>query len=146
LVTHDESTFNANDDDQYLCKVKGTEGLKPQGKGKGLMISEFLTEAQGRLHYWDKVSGTKIEAHEIFKSGKKDEGWWDSEEMLNQVLTKAVPIFERAFLGHSGVFAFDNSSGHTWKAPDALVVSRMNMGPGGKQPKMHPTITPQNFL
>ncbi|KAG0135508.1 hypothetical protein HOY82DRAFT_600340 [Tuber indicum] len=84
LVTHDESAFNANDDNQYSWKVKGTEWLKPKGKGKGLMVSEFLTKAQGRLHYFDKVSGTKIEAYELLKYGKNDEGWWDSEKMLNQ--------------------------------------------------------------
>jgi hypothetical protein len=37
------------------------------------------------------------------------------------------------------VFAFDDSSGHACKAKDALVANRMNLGPGGKQPKMHNT-------
>ncbi|KAG0132808.1 hypothetical protein HOY82DRAFT_605592 [Tuber indicum] len=111
------------------------------------MVSEFLTEAQGRLHYLDKVSGTKIEAYELLKYGKNDEGWWDSDSMLSQVLTKAVPIFEKAFPGHIGVFAFDNSNGHACKALNALTAIRINMGPGGgKQPKMHSTITPQNIL
>lgn len=35
-----------------------------------------------------------------------------------------------------GVFLFDNSKSHGIMAPDALVVSSMNLKPGGAQPKM----------
>jgi hypothetical protein len=35
LVTHDESTFNANDDNTYSWKRKGTQPLKKKGWGKG---------------------------------------------------------------------------------------------------------------
>ena len=66
--------------------------------------------------------------------------------MLDQVLTKATPFFEKAFPGHIDVFALDNSSGEACKAPDTLVTSRINLGPGGKQPKMHPKITPQYLV
>lgn len=59
--------------------------------------------------------------------------------MVKQVLRKAIFIFEKAFPNHLGVFAFDNSSGHSCKAPNALVASRMNLNSGGKQPIMHNT-------
>lgn len=36
----------------------------------------------------------------------------------------------------------DQSSGHNRFAPDALVANRMNVNPGGKQPKLHDTATP----
>ncbi|KAG0635582.1 hypothetical protein HOY80DRAFT_1004199 [Tuber brumale] len=67
--------LNANDNNQYSWKPKGTEWLQPKGKGKGLMVSEFLTEAQERLHYYDKANGTKFEASEILKYGKNHQGW-----------------------------------------------------------------------
>ena len=38
------------------------------------------------------------------------------------------------------LFVFDNSSNHTAKAPDALVASRMNVGPAGVQPIMRDTV------
>lgn len=36
------------------------------------------------------------------------------------------------------VSIFDQSSGHNCFPDDALVAKRMNVHPGGKQPKMHP--------
>ena len=52
---------------------------------------------------------------------------------------KAIRVFNHAFRDGIAVFAFDNSSGHACKAPTALVASRMNLGPGGKQPRMRNT-------
>jgi hypothetical protein len=54
LVTHDESTFSANDG-RRSCWVKEEENpLRPKGKGRGIMVSEFLTEI-GRLRVSDEV-------------------------------------------------------------------------------------------
>jgi len=41
-----------------------------------------------------------------------------------------------------GVFIFDCSSAHEAYADDALMVHKMNRGPGGQQPKMHDTVIP----
>ena len=41
---------------------------------------------------------------------------------------------------HSIAFLFDQSSGHTAYADDALSVNRINVNPGGSQPPMHDTI------
>jgi hypothetical protein len=75
LVTHDESTFDANDSKSYSWMKAGTEWLKPKSKGKGIMVSEFLCAAQGRLHYVDEQE--KVYATEIIKygSGRNDDGW-----------------------------------------------------------------------
>ena len=52
-------------------------------------------------------------------------------------------VFQQiTYPGHTGVFAFDNSSGHACKADDALVASRVNLLPGGKQPRMRNTVFP----
>ena len=57
-----------------------------------------------------------------------------------QVVEKAIPVFERMHPGAIAVFAFDNSSSHGAFAHDALNARAMNVGSGGKQPKMRNTI------
>jgi hypothetical protein len=100
LITHDESTFNANDSASYSWKKAGLEWLKPESRGKGIMVSEFLCAAHGRLHYVDKSQGVPESkyATEIIKygSGRSDDGWWDAEKMVVQV-KKALAIFDKAF-------------------------------------------------
>lgn len=59
LVTHDESTFNANDGKRHIWMEKGKTPLRPKGRGKGIMISEFLTPG-GRLHVPDSVSDDEL--------------------------------------------------------------------------------------
>ena len=44
------------------------------------------------------------------------------------------------------MWIFDQSSGHNGFASDALVASRMNVKPGGKQPIMHDTVKPNGDL
>lgn len=44
--------------------------------------------------------------------------------------------------GKIAVFIFDNSSAHASLAPDALTVTKMNVGPGGKSPVMRDTVIP----
>ena len=55
-----------------------------------------------------------------------------------QIKEKAIPIFNAIHPGCVAVFAFDNSSGHSVFAADALLAHKMNLGPGGKQPIMRP--------
>ncbi len=104
------------------------------------MVSEFLCAAKGRLSYWDAQQQERVYATEIIKygSGKSDDGWWNAEKMVEQT-RKAIRVFNHAFPDDIAVFAFDNSSGHACKAPTALVAGRMNLGPGGKQPRMRNT-------
>jgi len=85
-------------------------------------------------------SNQRVYAMEIIQygSGKGDDGWWNANKMVQQT-QKAIRIFNQAFPNDIAVFAFDNSSGHACKAPNALVTQRMNLGPGGKQPVIRDT-------
>ena len=65
--------------------------------------------------------------------------------MLKWVVERAIPTFEKVYPGHIRAFVFDNPSGHAYKADDALGASRMNLGTGGKQLKMHSTILPDGM-
>ena len=54
-----------------------------------------------------------------------------------QLKEKIIPTFERLHgAGHQALFLIDNSQGHAAYAEDALLVSRMNVNPGGKQAKL----------
>src|SRR5256886_3126380 len=80
------------------------------------------------------------EARVYLQPGKDREGYWTSEHLVDQVKTKAIPIFETLFPNCIGLFAFDNSSNHAAFRPNALVASKMNLKPGGKQLKMKDTV------
>ena len=55
-----------------------------------------------------------------------------------QLCNKIIPAFEKAHgLGYQALIMVDNSQGHSAYAEDALLVSRMNINPGGKQARMH---------
>jgi hypothetical protein len=56
--------------------------------------------------------------------------------MVDHTLKIALPIFRYTFPGCRGVWAFDNAANHSAFAPDALLASRINLYPGGKQPLM----------
>ncbi|CAG8675614.1 7579_t:CDS:2, partial [Paraglomus brasilianum] len=65
------------------------------------------------------------------------DGYWKAEHMIEQLMNRAIPIFEIIHPGCIGVFCFDQSTNHNAMAEDALVVTRMNLGPGKKQAKLH---------
>ncbi len=59
-----------------------------------------------------------------------------SELISVQLKDKIIPEFERLHPGMQACILVDNSSGHCAFAEDALMVSRMNFHPGGKQARM----------
>ena len=97
------------------------------------MVSKFLTEVNKRL----KLKPTDIEqyptipaeAHEYLESGKDHEGYWIIKNILKQIKTKVIPIFEILYPNCISVFAFDNSSNYAIFAKDALVTKQMNLNP-----------------
>ncbi|KAF8486647.1 hypothetical protein JB92DRAFT_3130812 [Gautieria morchelliformis] len=107
LVTHDESTFYAND----CRKTKWTHSSHkstPERKGDGvsLMVSDFLTYEWGRLRNGDE------EARLVFKAGKNHDGYFTAEDLLKQV-DHAIDIFEGKTKGLATcLFLFDNAPSH----------------------------------
>lgn len=160
LVTHDESTFNANDGKRSGWFKVGDDGkiqypILPKGRGKGIMVSMFLTpggilrvpdtktDAQllQRNPNWPKApspDGTLLrEAIQYLEYGK--DNYWTGDKMVDQTINEALPIFREAFPKFEALFAFDNAANHNSYAPDALVVNNMNLEPGGKKPTMMDT-------
>ena len=149
LVTHDESTFNANDGRKRGWIVEDKFPLLPKSRGKGIMVSAFLTPG-GILAVPDSVSDGEIlarhpdwqknedgslvrEAVRYFEYGK--DRYWTADHVVEHTL-HAMRIFRVAFPDYQGTFAFDNATNHSSFAEDALVASKMKLGPGGAQPKV----------
>ncbi|UZO29111.1 uncharacterized protein OCT59_022601 [Rhizophagus irregularis] len=144
LVTHDECIFYSNDGKRGVWTKTGELPLRKKGNGRSIMVSEFLSEECGRLklnaQQHQENSSIPQEARTYLQPGKDREGYWTSEHLIDQVKTKAIPIFKTLFPNCIGLFAFDNSSNHAAFRHDALVASKMNLKPGGKQPKMRNTV------
>lgn len=146
IVTHDESTFHANDSRRQVWVEKGKMPLRPKGMGKGIMVSDFLYP-RGRLAAPPTHTNERLEQHhlrryagELFEYSK--DNYWTAEKMINQVKSIAIPLFELAWPKdkYQALFMFDNSSNHSCMPEDALNVWHMNLKPGGKQAHMRPGV------
>jgi len=91
LVTHDESTFHANDDKKHGWGPEGEQPLKKKGRGRGLMVSDFLLDTVGRLAVSEeeytamKEPSFPREACETFDYGN-DKGYWTGAHVVEQVI------------------------------------------------------------
>ena len=71
----------------------------------------------------------------------KTEKVMDKDKFMSQV-KRTIDIANIKYPAdeHDAVWAFDQSSGHTALADDALNAKRPNLNPGGKQPCMRNTV------
>ncbi|RPA83521.1 hypothetical protein BJ508DRAFT_375057 [Ascobolus immersus RN42] len=157
LVTHDESTFNANDGKRSGWFKMGSDGkpnipIEPKSRGKGIMVSCFLTPG-GILRVPDSVSDAELlkdASHPLTSDGTPvrqavkyleygKDNYWTGDMMVEHTIKEAIPIFRRAFPKFQALFAFDNASNHCAFSHDALVTDRMNLNDGGKVPLMQDT-------
>ncbi|KAJ6615170.1 hypothetical protein B0H10DRAFT_1801954 [Mycena sp. CBHHK59/15] len=126
LITHDESTFYANDRRKLGWVPKLGKGKpEPKGEGESIMVSDFLTFEWGRLTDGDD------EARLLFRAGKNrdSDGYFASKDLLEQV-SCAIDIFEAKTNGFAtGLFLFDNAPSHRKRAADALSARKMVKGP-----------------
>lgn len=150
LIFHDESTFNANDDQTTQWGKKGEGMLRPKSKGSGIMVSDFVDQINGYLALTDdefeeanaKDLTITQKARQTLEYGESREGYWSCDKFMLQieVAVKIANIKYPKSEGWNVVWIFDHSSCHTAMAEDALDVAKMNVKPGGKQPRMHDTI------
>ena len=149
LLFHDESTYHSNEDQGWMWAEKGNQPIRPKGLGRGIMVSDFVDEFNGLLSLTpDEFERGRVEypdlkqkARVLLKYGAEGEGYWNSDKFIAQVkdTVKIVKVkYPRVM--YDIIWLFDHSSGHTAFADDALNVNKMNVRPGGAQPKMHNTI------
>ena len=53
LIFHDESTFNANEDEGLQWGTADDQVIHPKSRGSGIMVSDFITENEGYLRLSD---------------------------------------------------------------------------------------------
>jgi len=83
----------------------------------------------------EPVSGLKINPRQATKYIKVGNGsWWNGDNLIDQVVNVAIPIFKATFPNAQALFLLDHVISHTADTVDALLVSHMKMDPGGKQP------------
>ncbi|KAF8957072.1 hypothetical protein BDZ97DRAFT_1603780, partial [Flammula alnicola] len=142
LVTHDESTFYENDRRKMHWVNEHAKAVaEKKGEGQSIMVSDFLTSEWGRLTDGDE------EARVFFKAGKGRDGYFDSEDLLQQV-ENAIDIFEGKTNGFAtGLFLFDNAPSHQKRAQDALSARKMPKNPHAtwRQHKDGPKMRLTNF-
>lgn len=143
VIFHDESTFQANEDQPTLWAEKGASVMRPKSKGSGIMVSDFIEERAGYLHLTDSEyararqgdASIRKYARQLFEYGESKEGYWTSQKFMSQ-LVQAEKIAVAKYPKEEGwriVWIFDHSSCHAAMPDDALDVSKMNVHPGGKQ-------------
>ena len=121
FVTHDESTFFANDGKSVFWLLDGENHIRKKGPGSSIMVSEFQCPCHGTMRIEGWLS------RKLFYAGGDREGWWTYKDMVEQLTDDAIPLFESLHPGFTAVFLFDNSSNHSAFAEDALVASRMTL-------------------
>jgi len=78
-------------------------------------------------HYLTHFTSIR-EAWIIFKAGKNCDGFFDVDDLLQQV-DYAIDIFEGLVKGQAqGLFLFDNISSHQKRAPDTISAQTMVKG------------------
>jgi hypothetical protein len=96
LVTHDESVFYSNDGKRGIWIQDGEMPLRKKGNGRSIMVSEFLSEACGRLRLSEEEAiihpNISIEARCYLMPGKNQEGYWTIEHLLEQIKNKAIAL------------------------------------------------------
>lgn len=153
---HDESTVHANERPKYAWLPDNMNELRKKGRGRLIHNSDWIVEdrSTGRL----TISPQDIQqvqseyglvpkftdAAIVTYPGANGDKWWDCSQLIEQVKTRAIPIFNYLFPDAQGVFVFDFSSAHESYGPHALRVSNINFLPGGKKLPLRDTFMPMD--
>jgi hypothetical protein len=127
FVTHDESTFYSNDYQKQAWTEEDESYCLPKSQGRSIMISEFQCSCHGTMR--GEIDGEEVSSRTVFYPGANFDTYWKSENMVEQLTTKVMPLFKLLHPDMIGVFLFDQSSNHKAFSEDALVASKMNMNP-----------------
>ncbi|KAK7042832.1 hypothetical protein R3P38DRAFT_3449566, partial [Favolaschia claudopus] len=127
LLSHDEMTAQTNDGQGKSWVLEDQHVLRKKGVGRGLHRSDVICSTVGHIP----------EAGEMIEYGKNYDGYWTGEKFVIQLGKRIIPSFEeRHGAGYQALVMVDNSQGHSAYPEDALLISRMNAKPGGKQARM----------
>ncbi|KAF9012340.1 hypothetical protein BDQ17DRAFT_1232750, partial [Cyathus striatus] len=104
--------------------LNGEFPIRKKGARQGIHHSEVICLTVG----WLKEGSQSMEY------GKHYNGHWNGKMFFKQMHEYIISAFEKAYSPeYQALFLIDNSQGHSAYAKDALLTSRMNLHPGGKQ-------------
>ncbi len=128
VVTHDESTFYANDGKKFFWMENGKKKLLPKSAGSSIMISGFMCACHGFMS--GTVGDTFKRTYQVFLAGKGRQGWFTNLHLNNQY--EYCADLMRQLHPNADIYTlFDNSMTHRAKAPDGLDASALNKSDGG---------------
>jgi len=150
FIFHDESTFNANDDESLQWGKSDSQIIRPKSRGSGIMVSDFITENDGYLRLTQAEYDAKKQtdpdicmgARVLIEYGESRDGYWTGTKFMQQ-MHSVVKIAETKYPKEDGYrlfWIFDQSGCHMAYADNALNVNRMNAKEGGAVPCMHDTV------
>ena len=104
LLYYDESTFHFNDGQGWLWAEAGKQPTRPNGQGRGIMVSDFISEHDGFLRLSDQEyeeahvnhPGLWKDAQFMLRYGSSSVGYWNSKKFLIQV-KQALTIAEAKY-------------------------------------------------
>lgn len=99
MITHDESTFSANDSRRKIWTLEGHGIFRPKGRGRDIMASDFLL-LWSRLNLFSLPSQQQEDLASSgipLEYGKMEESYWTGEHLLDQIRAKALPIGEALY-------------------------------------------------
>lgn len=110
LIYHDESSFHANEGQSIMWAEEGRVPICLKNQGRGLMVSDLVTEFDGLLQLTIEEYRTAAEsdpsirmcAREMIKFGAGSEGYWNSFRFLKQ-MENAVRIADIKYPLYKGV-------------------------------------------
>lgn len=120
FITHDESTFYANDGAPCIWMEGRKRHLKPKTNGLSIMISGFMCPCHGFMEH------NGIKSYLLFEAGKNRDGWFTNDDLINQ-LESCFDMMESIHEGKKLLFAFDNSNSHHKRSPDALKATNLRL-------------------
>ena len=121
-------------------KVPKTEGQPSPVTDTPPILMFNLTPDEIEKANNDGIELTQTEARQKIEYGVNRDGYWDSPKFMAQIDNVAkIASVKNPKETHTVVFVFDQSSGHTAHDDSSLNAKRLNLNPGGKQPKMRDT-------
>ena len=113
FIFHDESTFNANDDEALQWVRPESQIIRPKSRGSGIMVSDFITEKDGYLCLTEEEyavahendSNIRMGARTRLEYGEARDGYWTGPKFMKQ-MESAVKVAEVKYPREKGYRLF----------------------------------------
>lgn len=153
-IGQDEAIFKGGVFGKKIWKVNGVSPLRPKNETPGWMVSAFQDEIRGfglslSLDELQLVNNCRKQLGKeellespgltFFEYGKNNDGYWNYDLFIKQV-DDILDTIETLYPYMQVLLEVDHSGTHLKKKEGGLDVGVMNIGWGGKQTKLRPTI------